>query len=44
MESSIGILTTAKGASASYVPIGITAVSKEIADFLRIRCLHMVIL
>jgi len=27
------ILTTAKGASASYVPIGITAVSKEIADF-----------
>lgn len=27
------MLTTAKGASASYVPIGITAVSKEIADY-----------
>ncbi|MEJ2777203.1 aspartate aminotransferase family protein [Sulfolobaceae archaeon RB850M] len=27
------ILTTAKGASASYVPIGITAVSKEIGEF-----------
>ncbi|AAY81430.1 aspartate aminotransferase family protein [Sulfolobus acidocaldarius] len=27
------ILTTAKGASASYVPIGITGVSKEIGDF-----------
>ena len=27
------ILTTANGASASYVPIGITAVSKEITDF-----------
>jgi aminotransferase (EC 2.6.1.-) len=27
------ILTTAKGASASYVPIGITAVSKEVADY-----------
>jgi 4-aminobutyrate aminotransferase and related aminotransferases len=27
------ILTTAKGASASYVPIGITAVSKEVANY-----------
>ncbi|XDF45668.1 aspartate aminotransferase family protein [Saccharolobus solfataricus] len=27
------ILTTAKGASASYVPIGITGVSKEIGEF-----------
>ncbi|AWR93580.1 aspartate aminotransferase family protein [Acidianus brierleyi] len=27
------ILTTAKGASASYLPIGITAVNKEIAEF-----------
>ncbi|WP_243671366.1 aminotransferase class III-fold pyridoxal phosphate-dependent enzyme [Vulcanisaeta sp. JCM 16161] len=27
------VLTTAKGASASYVPIGITAVSKKIADY-----------
>ncbi|WP_243674782.1 aminotransferase class III-fold pyridoxal phosphate-dependent enzyme [Vulcanisaeta distributa] len=27
------MLTTAKGASASYVPIGITAVSKRIADY-----------
>ncbi|HIE37061.1 TPA: aminotransferase class III-fold pyridoxal phosphate-dependent enzyme [Candidatus Geothermarchaeota archaeon] len=27
------ILTTAKGATSSYVPIGITAISKEIADY-----------
>lgn len=27
------ILTTAKGASASYVPIGITGISKEISEF-----------
>ncbi|EZQ12271.1 aminotransferase [Candidatus Acidianus copahuensis] len=31
------ILTTAKGASSSYVPVGITAFSKEIADFFEDR-------